>query len=197
MHHLPEYDFAGPTTRDRVTEHNNAVAALEADQADVEKLAGELANLDPMTVAPDEAESKACEVARRRHANVKATVALLQARLPILAALEENRRQAEQEAGEALEQRRNETEEGLKAAGYAHFVGTDDPVTRRQAAELVDASSPVISAAQRFGELREGRTALSGIALVTRQEIARLTATLQTALETSIHGEPRRSFAAV
>ncbi len=120
MHPLrdSEYDFASPTTRERCQSHNFEPSALEAEQAETEGLAGQLDNLDPLTVAPETAERLARTVARRRHDTVKAAVALLQVRLPLLQALEQDRRQAEQEAATALEQRRAETAEALRLAGY-------------------------------------------------------------------------------
>jgi hypothetical protein len=121
-------------------------------------------------------------VAHRRHGSIKAAVALYQFRLPILSALEEDRQRAEQEAREALTQRRAETAEGLKAAGYGHLLASDNPVVRRQVVELVDASAPVIAAANRFAELRQQRTTLNEVRMTAHREIAELTAKLRSAL---------------
>ncbi len=179
MHQLPLCGFASSTTSGRVAEHNQAVAALEADEADVERLAVELANLDAMIVSPDEAETKAREVGHRRYVNLKVAVGLLQSRLPLVEALQRDRRQAEEEASEGWQQRRKEVTEALGAVGYAHLLSDPNPVVRARMADIIGAAAPVVNAANRYGSLREQLTVLSGLAIMTRQEIGRLTEKLR------------------
>ena len=89
MHPLrdSEYDFAGPTTREHCESANRELSALEAEQPETQRLAGQLASLDPMTVDPEAAEQLARTVARRRHANVKAAVGPLASPVAVAASL--------------------------------------------------------------------------------------------------------------
>ncbi len=197
MHALPDFDFAGPTTRERCQSHNRELSALQADQAFVDRLGGELARLDPMTTDPDQAEQLARTVNRRRHANVKATVALLQGRLPILESLQEDRQRAEQEAAAGWEQRRAEVTQALAAAGYAHLLSDPNPAVKTQMHQFINAAASVVAAASCYGQLREHRMSLSEIAIAARAEIGQLTQKLRVSLQGTVHGEPRRSPAAV
>ena len=79
---------------------------LEGDGADCNRLAARLAAADPLTVNVNEIEKVAGELRRKRQANLKASVALLQARLALLPEVNIDRHAAETAAAADLESAR-------------------------------------------------------------------------------------------
>ena len=199
MFPLQEFDFAGATTRDRVLAHNNAVAALEAEQLAVERQAAELASLDPMTADPDETEATGSKLRRQRHANAKQQITLLQERLLIVAALQHDRQQAHQQAAEALGRAQAEVLAGLRVLGFGPWLDCPDQVVRMQAAELVRHATGPAAAICRLEAVRDDGTSLAELHGGTQREIRQLTEQLRAVLQGATTETRRRGeqFAAV
>ena len=95
---------------------------LEGNGADCNRLAAWLAAADPLTADIDEMEKVAGELRRKRQANLKASVALLQARLALLPEVNSDRHAAETAAAADLESAR-ESVSGAECATWVSAGG--------------------------------------------------------------------------
>ncbi len=186
MFPLFDPEYASPATKERIAEHNEALAQIEVAMAEAERIAERLEQADPMLVDPGELETKVRAGRNRQHQNRKARIGLLQSRLPILQGLEQDRAAAEQDAELALAAARKKTEEALRALGYGAMLADTDPVTRLQVAQLVDFAQPVAAAVGRYQGLREARAGIVEERIRATREIKSLTEKIKEALEAAV-----------
>ena len=186
IHPIPEFDFLSPSTRERVDADNAATDALDNEQAAVERETTALASMNPFEADVDAVEKRSRKLRQQRHANQKAAITLLQARLLLIAAMQQDRQQAEQDVAWQLQEARRQTTEALRGIGYGHLLANTAHFARAQMEEIVSQAQPVIAAAARYQDLRSHLLSLSQLAIETRQEITRLAEGMQQSIKEAV-----------
>ena len=185
-YHLSHFsDFASAATKAEIEAHDADLAQLEIEGTAIGR------DVEASDLVADPAEIRA-----RRAAFAKRQRAALQVRLAVIGRLESNRQLAESDASLAIEPARREVQEGLRRLGYGPMLA-GNPVTRQQMTAFIDLAEPVERAIRRWESLRRGRPTLESERLAASAALGKLTATLRVNLQGTVHGEPRRSPAAV